>query len=147
MIALANGEMSPAKEAGTSPGTIIEVRDLFYNTPARKKYLKSTNTEYGHLSGAVTDLALAHPEIGITFKHKSRQVFSLLPKQTLIDRVRNLFGEELAKNLVPVSYNSPYLQISGFAGKPVVARNSREQQYLFVNGRRVENRLVAKAVF
>ncbi|MFC1618087.1 DNA mismatch repair endonuclease MutL [Patescibacteria group bacterium] len=147
LVSIADSKMSDPEETGTPPGTIIEVRDIFHNTPARRKYLKSANTEYGHISSAVTDLALAHPEISFTFKHKKRQVFQLPGKQKFIDRVKSLFGEDLTQNLLPLKYNSPYLQIAGYVGKPSVSRSSRDQQYLFVNGRRVENRLLSKAVF
>ncbi|MFC1721930.1 DNA mismatch repair endonuclease MutL [Patescibacteria group bacterium] len=147
MIEVAGGKMNVPKEAGASPGTVIEAKNLFYNTPARRKYLKSINTEYGHIMGAVIDQALAHPEVGFRLKHNKRQTLLVPPKQKFSSRVASIFGEELSQNLVPVKYQSPYLRIRGFVGKPAVARSSREQQWLFVNGRRVENRLIAKAAF
>ncbi len=146
-IKISGGEMKEPRDIGTPTGTTIEVTDLFYNTPARRKYLKSKETEYGHILTAVTDLALAHPAIGFRLLNNKRQAMALPEKQKLPERIKALFGEELAKNIIPLHYQSPYLKISGFVGKPAVARASREHQFLFVNNRRVENRLVAKAAF
>lgn len=146
-IEIVGGEMKEPKEVGTPTGTVVEVTDLFYNTPARRKYLKSPETEYGHILTAVTDLALAHPALGARLLNNKRPVFSLPENQSLSARIESLFGEELARNLVALNYRSPYLKITGYVGKPAVARASREQQFLFVNDRRVENRLVARAAF
>lgn len=146
-IRVAGGEMKEPKDVGTPTGTVVEVVDLFYNTPARRKYLKSKETEYGHILAVVTDLALAHPAVGFRLLNNKRQAFSLPEKQKLSERIESLFGGELAKNIIPLRYQSPYLKINGYVGKPAVARASREQQFLFVNNRRVENRLVAKAAF
>lgn len=146
-IEIVGGEMKEPKEVGTPTGTVVEVTDLFYNTPARRKYLKSPETEYGHILTAVTDLALAHPALGVRLLNNKRPVFSLPENQSLSARIESLFGEELARNLVALNYRSPYLKITGYVGKPAVARASREQQFLFVNDRRVENRLVARAAF
>lgn len=146
-VKVVGGEMKEPKEVGTPTGTVVEVVDLFYNTPARRKYLKSKETEYGHILTTVTDLALAHSAISFRLLNNKHQAFSLPEKQKLPERIKSLFGAELARNIVPLHYQSPYLKITGYVGKPAVARASREQQFLFVNDRRVENRLVAKAAF
>ncbi len=146
-VKVVGGEMKEPKEVGTPTGTVVEVVDLFYNTPARRKYLKSKETEYGHILTTVTDLALAHSAISFRLLNNKHQAFSLPEKQKLPERIKSLFGAELAQNIVPLHYQSPYLKITGYVGKPAVARSSREQQFLFVNDRRVENRLVAKAAF
>lgn len=146
-VKVAGGEMKEPKEVGTPTGTVVEVVDLFYNTPARRKYLKSKETEYGHILTTVTDLALAHSAISFRLLNNKHQAFSLPEKQKLPERIKSLFGGELAQNIVPLHYQSPYLKITGYVGKPAVARAGREQQFLFVNDRRVENRLVAKAAF
>jgi DNA mismatch repair protein MutL len=147
MIKIAGGEMASPQATGAAPGTVIEAKNIFYNTPARRKYLKSVNTEYGHIAAAVTDQALAHSAIGFTLTHNDRQTLAVPPGQKTPDRIRSLFGKDLATNLVPLRYRSPYLEITGYVGKPAVARSSRDQQYLFINNRRVENRLLAKAAW
>ncbi len=146
-IEVVGGNMSDPKETAAPPGTVVEARNLFYNTPARRKYLKSVNTEYGHIMSAVVDQALAHPRVGFRLKHNQRQTLLVPPGQKLLSRVAAIFGEDLSQNLVRVSYQSPYLKIRGYVGKPSIARSSRDHQFLFVNGRRVENRLIAKAAF
>jgi len=146
-IEVRGGDIAEPQETGVAPGTVVEARNIFFNTPARRKYLKSVNTEYGHIMRAVVDQALAHPQVGFRLKHNQRQTFLVPPGQKFVSRVAAIFGEELSRNLVPVNYQSPYMEISGFVGKPAVARSSREQQFLFVNDRRVENRLIAKAAF
>jgi DNA mismatch repair protein MutL len=146
-VKVIGGRLENPKFVGTAAGTVIEVRDLFYNTPARRKYLKSRETETGHILGTVMDLALAHPEISFRMASQGRQTFLLPGKQKLGERIKSLFGAELAEKLLPFRYIGPYLKISGYIGKPAVARASREQQFLFVNRRRVENRLIAKAAF
>ena len=146
-IKIIGGKMADPSATAAAPGTVVEARDIFFNTPARRKYLKSVNTEYSHIAAAVTDQALAHPALGFSLKHQARQTLTVPPGQKLPARIQSLFGKDLVANLVPVRYRSPYLEIHGYVGKPAVARSSRDQQYLFINKRRVENRLLAKAAW
>ncbi len=134
------------QEQGGPVGTDIEVFGLFQHTPARKKYMKTERTEAAHVGDMLTQLALAHPEVGFRFKRDDKEIFDLLAGQSLKERIRQLFGGQTAEALLPVHYEQSNLLLSGFVGKPELARSSRKYQFLFVNGRPIESRLLMHAV-
>ena len=121
-------------EAGTS----IEVNDLYFNTPARRKFLKADATEYGHCEAVFLRLALSHPQVACTLSHNGKIQYRL-PAQNLEERVAAILGKEFAAAALPVAEATPLVSLTGLAGAPTLASGSRDQQYLFVNGRFVRN--------
>lgn len=127
-------------------GTDISIYGLFHHTPARKKYMKTERTEYGRIFEMVTQIALAHPEVGFRLMRDGNEIFDLPSKQVLKERIRSLFGGQTADALVPVSYKQSNLKINGFVGKPELARSSKKYQFVFVNGRAIGSAMIGHAV-
>lgn len=140
------GKQLRYEEEACAEGTDIVVTGLFHPTPARRKYMKTEATEYGHCFDIVSELAMAHPAVGFRLLKDGELVFDLPVGQILKERVRVLYGGQTADALVPVSYQQSNVQLSGFVGKPELSRSSRKYQFLFVNGHPIENRLVGHAV-
>jgi DNA mismatch repair protein MutL len=144
-------EMEGGKEpvvtaTGCPVGTKFEVSNLFFNTPARKKYLKSEQTEYRHVLELIQDLSLAHPEVAFKFVSNGRTVFDLMKTDSLLPRIGNLFGKSVSDSMVEIFYGGRDTQISGFVGKPHTARTTRKYQYFIINGRPVKDHRLAYAV-
>jgi DNA mismatch repair protein MutL len=155
-IEIAGGKIVSVKDVGTAEGTTVEVRNLFFNLPARRKFLRSEQTERAHIEHIVTLCALAHPRVAVRLVVDDRVVFNLAPSAELSARLRELYGGQLVGQLVPVGRASslsertngkaaereacPTIQVTGFVGKPGVSRRDRSQQHLFVNGRPVESK-------
>jgi DNA mismatch repair protein MutL len=134
------GKIESVKDCGDAPGTQIEVRSLFYNLPARRKFLRTENTESSHVEHQLHLQAIGHPEIGFVFLNDERVVYQLPPAGHLRERIRDLCGPALAAELleVPELPGLP-IRIRGFIGKAGMSRSSRAQQLIFLNGRAVEN--------
>lgn len=145
-LEMSGGKAPVVKSAGCPVGTKLEVSNLFFNTPARKKYLKSEATEYRHILDVVQDLALAHPEAGLRFMSNGRAVFDLPKTDKLNIRVGALLGKSVSEELSEVFYGGRDLQISGWVGKPHTARATRKYQYFVVNGRPVQDNRLGYAV-
>lgn len=126
-------------------GTELEVRDLFFNVPARRKFLKSDSTENFHISNLVTHYALANPRVSFTLRSNGREVISTTQVESLRDRAYQLFGADFIDNLVEIE-ESAVISVRGFISKPDEPRASRDSQYLFVNGRFVRDRVIARAI-
>jgi DNA mismatch repair protein MutL len=135
------GEISPAARAR---GTTVEVADLYFNTPARRKFLRSEATEFGHCDEVFTRIALARPAVAFTLKHNGR-VSRHVAAQPLSARVRALVGEEFSSASVAIEAAAGPLRLTGLAGTPQAAKNRADGQYFFVNGRFVRDRLLAHA--
>jgi DNA mismatch repair protein MutL len=135
------GEVEPAARAR---GTTVSVEDLYFNTPARRKFLRAEATEFGHCEEAFRRVALAHPEIAFTLKHNGR-VSRHLRAQPLGDRAAGLLGREFLDAGLPVEAQAGPLRLRGLAGSPQAARARADAQYFFVNGRFVRDRLLAHA--
>ena len=144
-IRLHGGKIQDVEEVGTPPGTTVAVRDLFFNTPARKKFLKTRGVESGHLLHVFKRYALAYPEVRWSLQMDGKDVYRLPPESTQ-SRMLALFSEELTGRVFPVQDEAGGTRLSGFAGSPELARRSRGDQHLFVNRRWVQNRLLGHAV-
>jgi len=134
------GKLEAVRDGGDAPGTQIEVRSLFYNLPARRKFLRTEATEASHVEHQLHLLALGHPSISFVHLVDDRVALQLAPAPTLLDRIRDLSGAELASELLevpPTEENG--IKISGYVGRAGVSRSSRQQQLCFLNGRAVEN--------
>src|SRR6476646_3352926 len=146
-VAIDGGRMRDVKDAAHPRGTTIAVRDLFFNVPARRKFLRSEATESFHLTNLVTHYALAHPEIALTLTNNGREVLRAAPANDLRERAYQVFGVEFLDNLLAVGGGPPQIAtVSGFVSAPRDRRTSRDAQYLFVNGRFVRDRLIARAL-
>lgn len=144
-ITIKGGVVEAVREMSCPRGTTIEVRNLFFNTPARKKFLKGDSTEASHITQVVTQQALANPKIHITLTHNGRQVINTLPTEHAIYRIAELFGAELTKELIEVKEQSGDYLLEGYISSPVYTRSSRSAQYFFVNHRMVRDKVVQHA--
>lgn len=144
-ISIAGGAIEGIKEISCPRGTTIEVRQLFFNTPARKKFLKGDSTETSHITQVVTQQALAYPKIHMTLTHNGRQILNTLPTEHAIYRIAELFGTELAKELVQVKERSGGYALDGYISSAVYTRANRSAQYCFVNNRMIRDKVVLHA--
>jgi DNA mismatch repair protein MutL len=145
-VTIDGGKMRDVKDAAHPRGTTIAVRDLFFNVPARRKFLRSEATESFHLTNLVTHYALAHPEIAFTLVNNGREALRVAPAKDLRERAYQVFGPEFLENLLAVDGTSSVARVSGFVSAPRDRRTSRDAQYLFVNGRFVRDRLISRAL-
>jgi DNA mismatch repair protein MutL len=135
--------------AAHARGTTVEVRDLFFNTPARRKFLKSEQTEFSHLEETVKRLALANPGVAFSLTHNGRQVHGLRAASEELEwrrRLTSLCGPAFMEHAVPVQIESGGLQLRGWVGLPTFSRSQADLQYFYVNGRMVRDRVVTHAV-
>src|SRR5947208_3526664 len=151
------GRLRDVKDAAHPRGTTIGVRDLFFNTPARRKFLRSEATESYHLTNLVTHYALAHPEIAFTLTNNGRETLRVAPAKDLRERAYQIFGAQFLDGLLEVnnavseptetSFSLPQIaRVRGFVSAPRERRTSRDAQFLFVNGRFVRDRLIGRAL-
>src|SRR3954470_11439106 len=146
-IIVAGGKIETVRDGGEAPGTQIEVRSIFYNLPARRKFLRSENTESRNLEHQLHLQATGHPEIAFAFVRDDRVVFQLPAVAGLLDRIRDLHGKDLIDRLLPVEEsNNAAIRIRGLIGQAGVSRQTRAQQLVFVNGRAVENAVLTSAL-
>jgi DNA mismatch repair protein MutL len=132
--------------AASPPGTTVEIRDLFFNTPARRKFMRTTNTEFGHVTEQIARLALPHPDVAFTLRHNERETLNLPATDATRDRIADLFTPDLAEALLPLAQRTGPIGIAGYIGKPNAARSSTKWQYVFLNGRYIRDRLLAHAL-
>ena len=150
-ILIEGGRKESPRPAALGAGTRIEVRDLFYATPARLKFLKTPRTEVDHAADAIKRLAMAHPEVAFSLSDEDRTRFRYGPAQgdlltARLDRLSAVMGREFADNAVAVDAERGGIRLSGYAGVPTLNRGNARAQYLFVNGRPVQDRLLVGAV-
>jgi len=127
-------------------GTVVEVRDLFFNTPVRRRFLRSAQTELGHVCEAFTRVALATPEVHFTLEHNGRLVFELEAAEGLRQRIGRLFGHELAEALIGIQSSFGAVSISGYVAPPAHSRSHNRMQYFFLNGRYIRDRALQHAL-
>jgi len=139
-IEMAAGKILSVKDVGAPEGTLVEARNLFFNLPARRKFLRAEQTERAHIEHIVTLCALAHPQVAFRLVVDEREVFNLAPSAELQTRLHELYGGQLVEQLIAVKSEKEDVSVSGFIGKPGVSRGDRRQQHLFVNGRPVESK-------
>ena len=143
-VLIEGGKLIDVKDAARPTGTTISVRDLFFNTPARRKFMRSEATENYHLTSIVTHYALAHPEIAFTLTNNGREILRLSPAKDLRERAYQIFGSNLIDSLLPVSGGREFIaKISGFISAPRERRTTRDAQYFFINGRFVKDKIIA----
>jgi DNA mismatch repair protein MutL len=160
-IEIAGGKILTVQDIGAAEGTVVEVRNLFFNLPARRKFLRSVPTETAHIEHIVTLCALAHPALAFKLVVDDRVRFDLAPASELAGRLRELYGGQLVEQLVALGQDcsrgvsrggaeahasATGLAVTGFVGKPGISRSNRSQQHVFVNGRPVESKVINYAL-
>jgi DNA mismatch repair protein MutL len=146
-VIIEGGRMRDVKDAAHPRGTTIAVKDLFFNVPARRKFLRSEATETFHLTNLVTHYALAHPEIAFSFSNNGREIIRASAAKDLRERAYQIFGEEFLDNLLEVNGGHPQVaRVLGYVSAPRDRRTSRDSQYLFVNRRFVRDRMIGRAL-
>jgi DNA mismatch repair protein MutL len=145
-ITVSGGKVIDVRDAGCPVGTSIAVRNLFFNVPARRKFLRSEQTEASHLRQLFLVYALAHPEVGMRLVVDEREAYRFGPATSLEDRVRDLFGPDLLKSLRAVQFRNEALELTGFAGLPQASRADKSEQYIFINGRPATAPVIAYAL-
>lgn len=140
------GKEKSLEEVGAPDGTTIIARNLFYNTPARKKFLKTPMTEGAHVAALVEKIALSHPDISIRFIQNNQNKLYTSGNSNLKDLIYTVFGREIAGNLLEVNLNEGPVQVQGYIGKPVIARSNRNYENYFINGRYIKSNIVARAI-
>ena len=145
-LQVTGGDKSEIVPCGCPCGTTIEVRNLFYNTPVRRKFLRTTQTEMGHVSEAFTRIALAHPQIQFSLRHNQKQLYDLPPVDHWSKRVEHFFGKELSENLFWVESEADGVCLNGYVANPSFSRSHNRMQYLFLNGRHIRDRSLQHAL-
>lgn len=140
------GTLAEVRTAGCPPGTLVEVRDLFCNVPARRKFLRAYVTEENHIKQVFTVHAIAHPSIGFSLSVDGHELYRLAPSANTADRVRDIFGDEFLENTVQVEKTLGAVSISGYIEKPNLSTPTRRDQYVFVNGRPAASASIAYAL-
>ena len=143
------GRVQPVTPAACEPGSRVQVEDLFYNTPARRKFLRAEKTEFGHIDELVKRLALAHPRVHFRLSHNGKVVRNLPPcadEAGRMKRLGSLLGPAFVEQALPVQSDHPELRLHGWVARPAYSRSQADQQFFFVNGRMVRDRLVTHAI-
>ena len=146
-IIVNGGKIDIVRDGGEAPGTQVEVRSLFFNVPARRKFLRSENTESRNIEHQIHLQAIGHPQTAFTLLRDDRLVFQVPTTETLGDRIRDLYGAELLERLIQLhGAASRKVQIRGFIGQAGLSRQTRAQQLIFVNGRAIDSGLITSAI-
>jgi DNA mismatch repair protein MutL len=145
-VSVDGGQVGPVQPCGCSVGTVTEVRSLFFNTPVRRKFLRSVATEFGHISEHFTRIALACPRLAAVLRHNERIVYELPPTEQILDRLRLFFGSDLADRLIWVESQTDQARLWGYVGHPSESRSTRKGQFLFLNGRWIQDRSLQHAL-
>ena len=144
-IVVEGGDVLNIEEVGCSKGTSITVRNLFYNTPVRYKFLKKDFTETGYIEDVITRIALVHPEVSIKLINTGKTVTQTIGNGDLKTVVYSIYGKEISDEVIPVSYEYEGIKVEGVIGKPVVARSNRSNQIFFVNKRYIKDKTLTSA--
>ena len=147
-IIVSGGRIETVRDGGEAPGTQVEARSLFFNLPARRKFLRTENTESRHVEHQLHLQAIGHPEVAFAFVRDERVVFQLPATKSLRERIRDLHGSALVAELSDVAMSAPNarIQITGLIGRAGVSRQTRSQQIVFVNGRAIESPVLTGAL-
>lgn len=140
------GQVSEIAPCGCPVGTVLEVSNLFFNTPVRRKFLRSGTTEMGHVAEAFTRIALPLPQVHCTLRHNERPVFELSAAQGWLDRIEKFFGREVAESLIWVDSGEGPIRLSGYVAHPSQSRSNNRMQYLFLNRRFIRDRALQHAL-
>ncbi len=146
-VRVEGGNRVHSARVGFPKGTRMVVENLFFNTPGRQKFMKSTNTEYNHIHDLIIRLALGHPHIQFKLIHNNNVVLNLPKGQTFVDRIKRCFGSEIAANLIPCQHEESYLSYEGLISHPSGNRSSKRWQHIFINDRHVKCRTINHGIY
>ncbi len=145
-LCVKGGEKEPIRPCSGPVGTTIEIRHLFFNTPVRRKFMKTSQTEMGHVTEAFTRIALAYPQVHMVLSNNDRVMHDLLPTDRWSERIRAFFGDEVADSLISIDQRDERVAIHGYVTDPSVSRSNNRMQYLFLNGRYIRDRSLQHAL-
>lgn len=140
------GKMAEPSAEGCPEGTTIEISNIFFNTPARRKFLYSTNVEFGHILDVFTRFAISYPKIRFDITHNGNTVYQLPKADSVADRIKYFFGTELSENLLYTEKDAGSVKMRAYIGKPALTGNSAKRIFLYVNGRFIRDRMLTKAI-
>ncbi len=143
---ISGGKEESLEETGAKDGTTFIIRQLFYNTPARRKFLKTPMTEASHIGDLMTRLALSHPEVSFQFINNGQSKVHTSGNGNLKDVIYHVYGREIAANLLKAEQKNDWFSIRGYLGKPIISRGNRNFENYFINGRYIKNNIIAKAI-
>jgi DNA mismatch repair protein MutL len=146
-IIIENGKLISNNKIGLQKGTTIIVKDLFYNTPARKKYLKSKTTELNHIIDIVTRYALNYQNIHFILNHNNKNILFSPATEDGLNNIVSIYGKDIAKELIEVNYNYSDIEVKGFISKPKLTKLNKDFQSIYINGRFVRNKVINDAVY
>lgn len=145
-LCVKGGEKEPIRPCSAPVGTTIEIRHLFFNTPVRRKFMKTSQTEMGHVTEAFTRIALAYPHVHMVLTNNERVLHDLLPTERWSERIRTFFGDEVADSLIAIDQRDERVGIHGYVTDPSVSRSNNRMQYLFLNGRYIRDKSLQHAL-
>ena len=143
---IAGGKEEDLEDTGAPDGTTFIIRQLFYNTPARRKFLKTPMTEASHVGDLMTRLALSHPHISFQFINNGQSKLHTSGNGKLKDVIYHIYGRDIAANLLKAEYDAKGLKVTGFLGKPIISRGNRNFENYYVNGRYAKNNIISRAI-
>jgi DNA mismatch repair protein MutL len=146
-IIVAGGRIKKVSQTGAPQGTMVSVKQLFYNIPARRKFLKSASTEMGHIADIISSIALGNPNAGFRLEHNEKIVKSWLPAPDPFDRVMDVIGTGLKSDFCKLEFNEKFISIAGWILSPAISRSTSRGIYIYVNGRFVRDRVIQHALF
>lgn len=142
LVKVDGGNITETLETGTAIGTHILIEDLFFNTPARKEFLKQTQTEYRSILDVIDAHAIANPQTGLTFINEGKVIYNFPKDDELEDRVRSIVGKDTYQNFLGLYYEHPHIEIFGYIGKPEIATERPKNQFIFVNKRKINDKAI-----
>lgn len=145
-IRIQGGSVKDVKQTGCPVGTTFVIRDLFYNTPARYKFLKKDSTEAGYVSDIISRIALGNPKVSFRFINNGSDVMHTPGNNDLLSTIFSVYGKEIAKGVSGINYSDNKFKITGYAGKPEIARANRNHQSIYINGRYIKSKVITSAV-
>ncbi len=145
-LCVKGGVKEPIRPCSAPVGTTLEIRHLFFNTPVRRKFMKTSQTEMGHVTEAFTRIALAYPRVHMILTNNDRVMHDLLPTERWSERIRAFFGDEVADSLISIDQSDEHVAIHGYVSDPSVSRSNNRMQYLFLNGRYIRDRSLQHAL-
>lgn len=140
------GNILSVEKCGTPQGTIIEVRDVFYNVPARYKFLKKDFTEAGYIEDVVTRIALANSKVSFKLISNGKIILSTLGKGKINDTIYDVFGRDIYNNLIDMNYEYESMRVTGVIGQPCISRSTRSQQFTYINSRYIKDKIISSAI-
>ncbi len=146
-IIVEGGKLLNNSKVGSPKGTIIEIKDLFFNVPARKKYLKSETTEQQEITKIVTQYAMINPSVSFRLSNNGQEVLNSPKTDSLLDNVVHVYGSDVGKELFGINFEQDGIKISGFISKPSLTRGTKADQSLYINGRYIKNNAITDAVY